>query len=129
MPADPNVAAPSQVGMTMRPRTNADKRRGALLAGFESDPLPDGLPTGYERDDMLLVLLCQRLQRHAGDEPFFLSVRTAGELLDMSPATASRRLHALVLDDVLAQVSSGTPANRKASEFRFLLTGADHAQA
>jgi hypothetical protein len=67
-----------------------------------------------------LVALCRQLQRRAGDRPFFLSCRTAGELLKVSAMTVSRWLKLLVLDKVLVQVAVGEIGSGKASEFRYV---------
>jgi hypothetical protein len=63
----------------------------------------------------LLVLFCEELQRHAGDEPFFLSCRKAGELLKVDHMTANRWLFYLVAKDVLTVVEKGRLPKRATS--------------
>lgn len=67
-----------------------------------------------------LAALCRQLQRRAGDAPFFLSVRKAAGLLDVSPMHASRWLRQLVGDGFLKLVSKGARHTRRASEFRYI---------
>ncbi|MGH8148223.1 MAG: DNA-primase RepB domain-containing protein [Rhodanobacteraceae bacterium] len=95
---------------------------GAMLAGLlrdlDADPVPDGLPADYDARLLRLVRVCRRLQRHAGDEPFFLSARTAGDLLGVHFTSAANMLYALVADHVLDGVRCGTLKDRRASEYR-----------
>ena len=55
-----------------------------------------------------LIKLCREFQRAAGDGPFFLSCRTAGELLGVDHNTAWKRLRMLESDDVLKATARGT---------------------
>jgi hypothetical protein len=64
-----------------------------------------------------LIVLCRALQQTAGDKPFFLTCRMAGELLGISHVLANKWLRLLVIDDVLTLVSVGTQG--KASRYRF----------
>src|SRR5262249_37092601 len=60
-----------------------------LFEQVRQGPLPD-LDSGHQRRELLLLAaLCQRLQRHAGPAGFFLSCRTAGELLGVTHQTAA----------------------------------------
>ena len=70
----------------------------------------------------ILVSLCQELQRAAGNNPFYLSVRTAGKLLKVSPMQANRWLFLLVSDGILKIVAKGGTAKtvRKATRFRYI---------
>jgi len=65
-----------------------------------------------------LVAICRELQRASGDDPFFLSCRTAAELLGMDHATAWRRLEMLVADGVLLVVQVGT--KHRATRYRYV---------
>jgi hypothetical protein len=71
----------------------------------------------------ILVSLCRELQRAAGNEPFFLSVRTAGRLLNIMPMTASRWFFLLQSDGILKIVSKGGIAKtvREATRFRYVV--------
>jgi hypothetical protein len=65
-----------------------------------------------------LIVLCRALQKVAGDKPFFLTCRTAGQLLGISHVLANKWLRLLVIEEVLSQVSVGTQG--KASRYRYL---------
>lgn len=91
-----------------------------LLKNVDADRLPDGLPDDYEAPTLRLVRICARLQREARDEPFYLSARTAGELLGMHFTSAANLLYALVADGVITRVSQGTHKSRQASEYRMV---------
>jgi hypothetical protein len=70
----------------------------------------------------ILVSLCRELQRAAGENPFFLSARTAGKLLNVSPMQASRWFFLLQSDGILRLVSKGGTAEtvRQASRYRYI---------
>jgi hypothetical protein len=70
----------------------------------------------------IMVSLCRELQRAAGDSPFFLSVRTAGKLLNVSPMQVSRWFFLLETDGILKVVAKGGTAQtvRTATRFRYL---------
>ena len=71
----------------------------------------------------ILVSLCRELQQAVGSEPFFLSARTAGRLLNVSAMQANRWLFLLQSDGILALVSKGgTTAEtvREASRYRYV---------
>jgi len=70
----------------------------------------------------ILVSLCRELQRAAGNGPFFLSVRTAGSLLKVSPMQVSRWFFLLQSDGILELVSKGGTAKtvRQASRYRYV---------
>jgi len=97
-------------GMTMQ----------TIIAGVDhATPLPNGVETlGYGNTSTHLVRLCMALQSHHGDEPFFISARVAGEVLNVHFTDASKMLSALVSDGVLALVSRGS--GRVASRYRFV---------
>ena len=94
-----------------------------LLQDLDGDPLPDGLPGDYEPRTLRLVRICGRLQRKAGNDPFFLGARTAGNLLGVHFTRAASMLHALVADHVIDGVSCGTLTHRRASEYRMTKRG------
>jgi hypothetical protein len=70
----------------------------------------------------VLASLCRELQAEAKENPFYLSVRTAGRLLDVSPMHASRWLFLMVSDGILRIVEKGGTAKavRKATRFRYI---------
>ena len=81
-------------------------------------PLPPGIDAlGYGDTAKHLVRLCQALQGHEGDAPFFISARQTGEVLGVHFTDASKLLAALVSDSVLTLVSKG--AGKVASRYRF----------
>ena len=67
-----------------------------------------------------LASFCRELQREHGESPFFLAVRTAGDLLETDPGTASRWLRILRLDGILKLESEGSQKSRKASRYRYV---------
>jgi hypothetical protein len=70
----------------------------------------------------ILVSLCRELQRAAGSQPFFLTVRTGARLLKVDPMTISRWLFLLESDEILKLVSKGGTAKtvREASRYRYI---------
>jgi hypothetical protein len=83
--------------------------------------LPAGIEAlGYGDAGKQLVRVCKALQSHAGDTPFFISARQAGEVLGVHFTDASKMLSALVADGVLALVSKGS--GKVASRYRFAWT-------
>lgn len=73
---------------------------------------------GYGAKAWRLVQICEALQREAGDGPFFLSARTAGELIDCHFTDASSMLAAFVADGALELVKRG--AGKVASRYRYV---------
>lgn len=80
------------------------------------------LPTVAGRYDCCgtqrLIKLCRELQYTAGDGPFFLSVRTAGELVGLDRNSAWRRLRMLEADGIIRTVEAGTKT--KATRYRYV---------
>lgn len=65
--------------------------------------------TAYDRPEtQLLVKLCRELQLNSGDNPFYLSCRTAGRVLKIDHVTAWRLLGILLADEVIRLVKAGT---------------------
>lgn len=96
----------------------------AIIDNIDNIPLPAGIDAlGYGKSCNLLVRICAALQAHAGDEPFFLGARQAGDLVGVPFTDANRMLQALVLDGVIAVVTKG--AGRKATRFRFVWMAID----
>jgi hypothetical protein len=86
---------------------------------IEAD-IPD-VAQSYEQSELRrLVAICRELQRATGGGPFYLSARTAGRLLEVSPMTAWRWLFLLESDGILATVTKGTAKTQKATRFRYL---------
>jgi hypothetical protein len=68
-----------------------------------------------------LVAACYHLQSIAGENPFFLSVRDAADILG-TPGQLNRAsacLTGLVGDGILTLVTPGTPGGRRATRYRF----------
>lgn len=90
-----------------------------LMLAQRSECPPEAIQ--YDSDKFrLLVSLCRELQRACGPNPFFLSVRTAGNLLDVDPSTASQWLGCLEADGIIQCVIKGNQSTRQASRFRYL---------
>ncbi len=68
----------------------------------------------------LLVALCWQLHLAAAGGTWFLGCRTVGKLLGVDHSTAWRWLYLLEAEGVLARVSTGSKAAKKASEFRYV---------
>ena len=84
-------------------------------------PLPSAVEQ-YESPELRrLVALCRELQIVAGHKPFFLSCRTAGELLGISHVLANKWLRLMALDKVIVVVTAGS--RNKAAEYRYTLEG------
>ncbi len=80
-------------------------------------PMPEWIVVlQYGEATHRLIRICSALQAHAGDEPFFLSARQAGELLGLHFTDAAKVLSALVFDGVVTLVSKGS--GRVASRYR-----------
>ena len=90
-----------------------------ILTEIDSSvPLPTGiLALGYGTAGNQLVRVCEALQCHHGDEPFFISARQAGEVLGIHFTDASKMLAALVADGVLTLVTRGV--GKMARRYRF----------
>ena len=88
-----------------------------IMQDFEAEPLPTGLPGDYEHSTQLLLRVCIRLQRASGNESFYLSARTAAEVLGIHHTSAAAMLNGLVADGVLLLVRRGSFEDRTASEY------------
>lgn len=83
-----------------------------------ASPLPARiLALGYGPAGNQLVRICAALQVHHRDQPFFISVRKAGELLGVNFTYAAKMLAALVSDGVLKLIVNATA--KSASRYRF----------
>ncbi|MDP6546307.1 MAG: hypothetical protein QGH60_20195 [Phycisphaerae bacterium] len=93
--------------------------KDALKAAREN-PIAD---SPYEIEDVrVLVALCRELQLLIGNDPFFLSTRTAGRLLGVDHTTAWRWLFLLETDGWIKTVEKGGTAKnpRKATRYRYV---------
>lgn len=81
-----------------------------------SEPPPEA--SRYTDDRLrLLCGVCFQLQRLVGDQPFYLSCRSAGKGVGVSAPVANRFLHLLVHDGVLRVMVPST--TRKATRYRY----------
>ena len=100
------------------------KGEGALNVAFEAArrATPPQAATIYGIDELpLLACLCRELQRSSGENPFFLSCRTAGSLLGKDHSTASRWLYLLEeYAGLIKTVEKGTIKQRRATRFRYV---------
>jgi hypothetical protein len=92
----------------------------SLFRAARDGPLPAAAARFESPEVKQLVALCVALQRHAGDEPFFLDCRNAGRLLGVEHTTAWRWLVYLERVGVLRRVATGSLGSKKANEYRFL---------
>ena len=82
-------------------------------------PIPQNLINmGYDSRSFKLLLVCRQLQVINGDNPFFLSARTAGEIVDYHFTDTSKILAAMVTDGILQLISKVT--GLKASRYRYI---------
>lgn len=65
-----------------------------------------------------LVALCCELQHNAGAAPFYLTCRTAGQLLGISHVVANKWLHLLERDELLEITERGS--QKRATRYRYL---------
>jgi hypothetical protein len=73
------------------------------------DASPPLWAQNYDQPELqLLVAVCRELQKNAGDGAWFLSCRTAGELVGVRHDRAARWLYLLVEDGVLTLIRKGT---------------------
>jgi hypothetical protein len=67
-----------------------------------------------------LIAVCSHLQVLAGENPFFLSVRSVAHIIGTKNLRhASAILGGLVQDRILIEVTKGTPGGQRATRFRF----------
>ena len=90
-----------------------------ILAKAEASELP-AVAEEFGQGIGRLAALCRKLQRAAGDGPFYLGCRTAGRLLGVHHATANGWLFLLIAEGVLQEVEKGSQAKRRASRYRYL---------
>jgi len=83
-----------RLGINQVPSANADKRR-------------------------VLTLLCQELQRRAGDGPFWLGQEAVGKALGVRQQTVSDWLRTLERKGLLSRHSTGNRRTKQASEWQF----------
>jgi hypothetical protein len=80
----------------------------------------------YDQEPLkLLASLCRELQRIAGEAPFFLACRKAGELVGVDHATASRWLFLMVQEGLLEEVKKGYQEGNKRQASRYRYLGSD----
>jgi len=83
-------------------------------------PIPvDFIELGYSSNkEFKLLLICKELQLLNGDEPFFLSARKGGELIEYNYSGVAKMLNAFVADGILA---IDKPSTRKdATRYRYI---------
>lgn len=103
------------------PRVKFPKGRepmAQILARADSSSLPEAAAMYDCPKTHRLIKVCRELQRASGDGPFFLSCRTAGDLLDLDHNTAWRRLGMLVSDGIIQTIEPGTKT--KATRYRYV---------
>ena len=91
----------------------------ALKAALES--LAPKVAAQFEQQQLrLLVGLCRELTLTAAPNPFFLSCRTAGNLVGVDYSTASRWLFLLVVEGVLKIAVKGGRDSQRATRYEYL---------
>ncbi|WP_228217574.1 hypothetical protein [Aromatoleum toluclasticum] len=91
-----------------------------VLEGIDmTESAPESLKLlGYGERALALCRICKELQRNAGEEPFFISSRQAGNLVGLHFTDAAATLSAFVADDVLQLVKRGS--GKQASRYRYV---------
>lgn len=95
-----------------------DVLRRAIEAAEAANPPRWALEDYTDPRMLLLASICRELQRLVGDAEFFLSVRTAEQVLGVDKGTACRWLHAFVADGALREVKKGDKSGR-ATRWRY----------
>lgn len=109
-------------------RVPAGQGFDAAVARILSEPLPSEADRYEEETVRRLVAVCAGLHRFAGEEPFYLSCRTAQRVCGFgSYHTASRRLTRLVEDGLLKVVlkARGGTDRRRATRYRWVGAGSE----
>jgi hypothetical protein len=99
-----------------RIRTLPGEVLGPLIADLPTPP-SHLIREGYGPLTVRLIAICMRLQQHEGSEPFFLSCRTAAQLLGTKHTNAALILRLLIRDRVLTVIAAGRMG--KATRYRF----------
>jgi hypothetical protein len=88
----------------------------AAKSPLASDPAPH-----FRNPEMrLLLAFCFRLQCLVGEQPFFLSARTAARFLGHTAhSTAASWLGALVADEILDEIEKGNASTGKATRYHW----------
>lgn len=81
-----------------------------------SAPPPELLRPGYSTTMEKLISVCVALQQHHAPQPFFLSCRVAGEILQLGHSHAATLIKSLIQDGVLEVVEEATKT--KSRRFR-----------
>lgn len=85
----------------------------------DESPLPAEIDAlGYGTVGRKLVRVCAALQAHHASEPFFLSARVAGDILQIHFTEAAKVLKSLVADQVLSLIIQGS--GKSASRYRYV---------
>jgi hypothetical protein len=91
-----------------------------IIAKADASVAPDCVSLYESPVTIRLVKLCRELQRAAGDGAFFLSCRTAADLLGIDRTAAWKRLKVLITDGIIAVAQPGTKT--KAARYRYIAT-------
>ena len=97
-----------------------------ILERAKQSPPPKAAERYDQAELRLLVVLCRELQQAAGVEPFYLSCRTAAELLDVrnkqggfDHVKAWRWLLLLAHDGIVAATEKGNQSKHRATRYRY----------
>ena len=93
---------------------------GQVFERARSQPLPPEAMQFPCQTPRLLVALCCKLQREAGDEPFWLDERTVAGLLGVNQTTANHWFRVLRKRRILERIAKGSPG--RASHYRYIGT-------
>jgi hypothetical protein len=90
----------------------------AVIEQARQEPDPECVTKCQSQETRLLIRICKVLQRRAGDAPFFLAARAAGEATGLDKDTANKRLGLLRETGILELVKKGHTG--RASEYRYI---------
>ncbi len=113
------------------PRVRFPRGSEPLAAVLEraKQSAPPAAALAYEDDRLrLLVAFCRELQHACADHPFFLSCRTAAQLVGVDHVLAWRWLGLLEHDRVLLVTQRGAPGGRRATRYRWSAAANDRAE-
>lgn len=82
------------------------------------------LPKGatYAQKMERLALLCEKLQKKNGNEPFFISVRDVGRIIGNTDRYAAQKaISYLIAKGIIEMVKKGGPETMKASRYRYTM--------
>jgi hypothetical protein len=101
-----------------RVTTPYGKSMEAVIEQARQEPDPDCSAQFESTQTLLLIRICKVLQKLAGDNPFYLSARAAGEAIHLDKDTSNKRIGLLRETGILDRITKGHTG--RSSEYRYL---------